>query len=71
MFPPEIDNGDTLWAGGYESTYSTLLQETIIKYSGQYKDSLLNGFGFMSINSFSYTSYIDENGIVYIDERYE
>ena len=53
--PPEIDNGDTLWAGGYESTYSTLLQETIIKYSGQYKDSLLNGFGFMSINSFRYT----------------
>ena len=53
--PPEIDNGDTLWASVYESTYSTLLHETIIKYSGQYKDSLLNGFGFMSINSFRYT----------------
>ena len=52
---PEINNGDTLWPGGYESTYSTLLQETIIKYSGQYEDSLLNGFGLMTINSFRYT----------------
>ena len=69
--PPEIDNGDTLWAGSYESTYSTLLQETIIKYSGQYEDSLLNGFGFMSINSIRYSAYIDENGIAYFDERYE
>jgi len=69
--PPEIDNGDTLRASSFESTYSTLLQETIIKYSGQYEEGLLNGFGFMSINSFRYTAYIDENGIAYFDERYE
>ena len=70
--PHEIDNGDTLRASSFESTYSTLLQETIIKYSGQYEEGLLNGFGFMSINSFRYSSYDpDKSGIAYFDERYE
>ena len=50
----DVEDGDTLW-DGFGSTYTTLLQETIIKHSGQYVDSLLNGFGLMTINSFRYT----------------
>jgi len=40
---------------GWNSTYTDLLQETIYKYSGQYKDSLRHGFGLMTINNFRYT----------------
>tara|TARA_B100000925_G_scaffold289791_1_gene273492 strand:- start:47 stop:757 length:711 start_codon:yes stop_codon:yes gene_type:complete len=59
----DVEDGDTLW-DGFGSTYTTLLQETIIKHSGQYEDSLLNGFGLMTINSFR---YIDDD--IY-DETY-
>jgi hypothetical protein len=40
------------------STYTTLLQEDVYKYSGEYIDSLRDGFGFMTISTFVYE---DEN----------
>ena len=47
--PPDKDG---LHESAWESTYTTLLHETVYKYSGQYIDSLRDGFGLMSINSF-------------------
>ena len=49
-----VEGGDTI-RQAWGSTYTKLLKETIIKYSGQYEDSLLNGFGLMTVNNFKYT----------------
>jgi hypothetical protein len=49
---------------GWNSTYTDLLNETIYKYSGEYKDSVMHGFGFMAVNNFRYS---DDN---LFDETY-
>ena len=38
----------------WSSTYSILLQETVHKYSGQYKDGMKNGFGLLNEQTFVY-----------------